>query len=90
MRLALVGDIGGTNARFALWRNARLEAVRVLATADFATPELAVEYYGVARSCAGQRRCGLPACAGPVRASSSCSPTTTGGWGAGISVVPCS
>ncbi|WP_172399872.1 glucokinase, partial [Stutzerimonas stutzeri] len=45
MRLALVGDIGGTNARFALWRNARLESVRVLATADFASPELAVEYY---------------------------------------------
>lgn len=44
MRLALVGDIGGTNARFALWRDSRLESVRVLATADFATPELAVEY----------------------------------------------
>ncbi|PZR74284.1 MAG: glucokinase, partial [Stutzerimonas stutzeri] len=35
MRLALVGDIGGTNARFALWRDSRLESVRVLATADF-------------------------------------------------------
>lgn len=45
MKLALVGDIGGTNARFALWRAERLESVQVLATADFATPELAIEHY---------------------------------------------
>ena len=67
MRLALVGDIGGTNARFALWRNARLEAVRVLATADFATPELAVEYHrrrSVLRRAASVRPA---ACAGPVK-----------------------
>ena len=31
MKLALVGDIGGTNARFALWRDEQLEAVQVLA-----------------------------------------------------------
>lgn len=68
MRLALVGDIGGTNARFALWRNARLEAVRVLATADFATPELAVEYYLVSLGLApGSVGAACLACAGPVK-----------------------
>ncbi|MBT8766960.1 glucokinase [Metapseudomonas boanensis] len=45
MKLALVGDIGGTNARFALWRNETLESIRVLATADFASPEQAVSHY---------------------------------------------
>ena len=68
MRLALVGDIGGTNARFALWRNARLEAVRVLATADFATPELAVEYYLASLGLApGSVGAACLACAGPVK-----------------------
>ncbi|WP_278401084.1 glucokinase [Stutzerimonas kunmingensis] len=68
MRLALVGDIGGTNARFALWRNARLEAVRVLATADFATPELAVEYYlGSLGLAPGSVGAACLACAGPVK-----------------------
>ena len=38
MRLALVGDIGGTNARLALWRDSQLESVRVLPAADFETP----------------------------------------------------
>ncbi|MDE3737839.1 glucokinase [Pseudomonas resinovorans] len=45
MKLALVGDIGGTNARFALWRDEELESVRVLATADFAGPEQAISHY---------------------------------------------
>lgn len=45
MKLALVGDIGGTNARFALWRDEQLASVRVLATADFATPEQAIGRY---------------------------------------------
>ena len=45
MKLALVGDIGGTNARFALWRDEKLESVRVLATADFASPEQAIGHY---------------------------------------------
>ena len=45
MKLALVGDIGGTNARFALWENDQLRAVRVLATADFACPEDAIKLY---------------------------------------------
>ena len=31
----LVGDIGGTNARFALWRGQRLESIEVLACADY-------------------------------------------------------
>ncbi|MBL0952635.1 MAG: glucokinase [Pseudomonas sp.] len=67
MKLALVGDIGGTNARFALWRDDHLEAVQVLATADFPGPEQAIMAYLQAQ--------GLPlgaigsvclACAGPV------------------------
>ncbi|WP_312703578.1 glucokinase [Stutzerimonas nitrititolerans] len=45
MRTALVGDIGGTNARFALWRDQRLEAVRVLPTIDYARPEEAIRAY---------------------------------------------
>lgn len=45
MKLALVGDIGGTNARFALWDNEQLSSVRVLATADFACPQAAVRHY---------------------------------------------
>ncbi len=67
MKLALVGDIGGTNARFALWRDEQLQAVQVLATADFPGPEQAIVAYLHAQ--------GLPlgavdavclACAGPV------------------------
>ena len=45
MKLALVGDIGGTNARFALWENDQLRAISVLATADFACPEDAIALY---------------------------------------------
>ena len=45
MSLALVGDIGGTNARFALWRDGRLEAIEVFACADYACPEDAVRKY---------------------------------------------
>ncbi|TWC28187.1 glucokinase [Pseudomonas sp. SJZ079] len=67
MKLALVGDIGGTNARFALWRDEQLESVRVLATADYPGPEAAIRTY--------LAELGLPlgavdsvclACAGPV------------------------
>ena len=67
MKLALVGDIGGTNARFALWRDEQLESVRVLATADYPGPEAAIRAY--------LAELGLPlgavdsvclACAGPV------------------------
>ena len=45
MKLALVGDIGGTNARFALWENDQLRAVSVLAAADYACPEDAITVY---------------------------------------------
>lgn len=45
MKLALVGDIGGTNARFALWENDQLRSVSVLATADYACPEDAITVY---------------------------------------------
>jgi len=45
MKLALVGDIGFTNARFALWENDQLHSVRVLATADFACPQDAIKLY---------------------------------------------
>lgn len=45
MKLALVGDIGGTNARFALWKNQQLESIQVLPTADHASPEEAIGVY---------------------------------------------
>ncbi len=45
MKLALVGDIGGTNARFALWKDNGLDSVKVLATADHACPEDAIKVY---------------------------------------------
>ncbi|NBA94653.1 glucokinase [Pseudomonas sp. R5(2019)] len=45
MKLALVGDIGGTNARFALWEDDRMHSVRVFATADYTSPEQAIQAY---------------------------------------------
>lgn len=67
MSLALVGDIGGTNARFALWRDGRLEAIEVFACADYACPEDAVRKYlaqtGVALD---DITAVCLACAGPV------------------------
>ncbi|OKO46415.1 glucokinase [Pseudomonas sp. BTN1] len=45
MKLALVGDIGGTNARFALWRDQELHSIRVHATADHGSPEEAIKVY---------------------------------------------
>lgn len=45
MKRALVGDIGGTNARFALWQDGQLASVQVLATADFLSPEAAIGAY---------------------------------------------
>ncbi|WAH57812.1 glucokinase [Pseudomonas silvicola] len=45
MKLALVGDIGGTNARFALWENNDLHSVRVFPTADYTSPEQAIGVY---------------------------------------------
>ena len=76
MTLALVGDIGGTNARFALWRDSRLESVRVLATADFVTPETAVEYYLASLGLApGSVEAACLACAGPT-----CRTRSASGW----------
>lgn len=53
MKDLLVGDIGGTNARFALWRDNQLHEVKVFATADYTSPEQAIEAYlddqGIAR-----------------------------------------
>lgn len=67
MSLALVGDIGGTNARFALWRGQRLEAVRVLRTADHASPEDAVRaYLAEVGHAIGELGAVCLACAGPV------------------------
>jgi glucokinase len=45
MKLALVGDIGGTNARFALWEDEQLHSVRVFPTADYSSPEQAIALY---------------------------------------------
>ncbi|MFJ4141374.1 glucokinase [Pseudomonas sp. NPDC089734] len=45
MKLALVGDIGGTNARFAIWEDDRLHSIRVFPTIDYAGPEQAIEIY---------------------------------------------
>ncbi|TLX65172.1 glucokinase [Stutzerimonas nosocomialis] len=67
MSIALVGDIGGTNARFALWRDQRLESIRVLSTAAHANPEAAIRAYldEVGQSVDSLRAVCL-ACAGPV------------------------
>ncbi|MCP9338756.1 glucokinase [Stutzerimonas xanthomarina] len=64
---ALVGDIGGTNARFALWRNQQIESVRVLPTVDYPRPEDAIRAYlqGVGQSVEALQAVCL-ACAGPV------------------------
>lgn len=67
MKLALVGDIGGTNARFALWRDNRLESVQVLATADFPGVEQAILAYLAGLGLApGAVHAVCLACAGPV------------------------
>lgn len=67
MKRALVGDIGGTNARFALWEDNRMHAVQVFATADYTSPEQAIGAYladqGLAR---GELGAVCLAVAGPV------------------------
>lgn len=64
---ALVGDIGGTNARFGIWQNDRLTQVRVLPTADFPRPEDAIRRYldDIGESLDALTAVCL-ACAGPV------------------------
>ncbi|MFC3609620.1 glucokinase [Stutzerimonas tarimensis] len=68
MTLALVGDIGGTNARLALWRDSQLSAVRVLPTVDYATPADAIRTYlaGLNQPVEALDSVCL-ACAGPVQ-----------------------
>ncbi|MDE1196290.1 MAG: glucokinase [Pseudomonas sp.] len=45
MTLAMVGDIGGTNARFAIWEDDQLHSIRVFPTVDYASPEKALLIY---------------------------------------------
>lgn len=45
MTLAMVGDIGGTNARFAIWEDDQLHSIRVFPTVDYASPEKALLVY---------------------------------------------
>lgn len=67
MKVALVGDIGGTNARFALWRDDGLHAVQVFATADYSSPEQAIALYLAAQGIVrGELDAVCLAVAGPV------------------------
>ncbi|MFJ2547101.1 glucokinase [Pseudomonas sp. NPDC087612] len=67
MKRALVGDIGGTNARFALWEDNRMHAVQVFATADYTSPEQAIGAYLAAQGLArGELGAVCLAVAGPV------------------------
>ncbi|KJK18512.1 glucokinase [Pseudomonas sp. 2(2015)] len=67
MKRALVGDIGGTNARFALWQDNRMHAVQVFATADYTSPEQAIGAYLAAQGLArGELGAVCLAVAGPV------------------------
>ncbi len=67
MTRALVGDIGGTNARFALWQDNDLVSVQVLATADYPGPEQAIMAYLASLDlAAGAIDAVCLACAGPV------------------------
>jgi len=67
MKLALVGDIGGTNARFALWRDQQLESVRVMPTAEYADLEGAIcAYLAEQQLPVGAVTSVCLACAGPV------------------------
>lgn len=67
MGTGLVGDIGGTNARFALWEAGHLRAIQVLATADFPSLEQALRYYLQGQGIQPEQLEALClACAGPV------------------------
>ncbi|MBV6287254.1 glucokinase [Pseudomonas aegrilactucae] len=67
MKTALVGDIGGTNARFALWKDNRLHNVQVFPTADYTSPEQAISAYLSAQGLAkGELAAVCLAVAGPV------------------------
>lgn len=67
MKRALVGDIGGTNARFALWEHDRMHSVQVFATVDYTSPEQAIGAYLAAQGLArGDLGAVCLAVAGPV------------------------
>jgi glucokinase len=67
MEVALIGDIGGTNARFALLRNGKPVDVRVLPVADYPSLESAAKAYlaGLDKSVSRPRHAALDV-AGPV------------------------
>jgi glucokinase len=68
MRLSLIADIGGTNARFALWDGHQPNAVEVLAPDDFRTPADAVrEYLSRVGKSLDELDAVCLACAGPVQ-----------------------
>jgi len=79
VKAALVGDIGGTNARFALWKDNQLHNVQVFPTADYTSPEQAIGAYLSAQGLAGvswrQSAWRWP---GRSAVTSSASPTATG------------
>jgi len=62
----LIADIGGTNARFAIAREGRVEALRVLATADFPTVQDAARAFLAGVPDIGAVRRGAFDVAGPV------------------------
>jgi glucokinase len=68
--LAVVGDIGGTNARFALVRpgdgRPEIEACRSYLCRDYASPEAALDNYLQAHSAHGRPSAVVLAVAGPV------------------------
>ncbi|WP_119167856.1 glucokinase [Algihabitans albus] len=72
----LIGDIGGTNARFALVRDSGVETLERLSVAAFAKPEAALAK--VLAEVEGPVRFGLLAVAGPV--SQSGAELTNAGW----------
>lgn len=67
VKLALIGDIGGTHVRFALWRDGRPDALRVLATGDYPGPEEAIRaYFAELDLPLAALEVACLACAGPV------------------------
>jgi glucokinase len=65
---ALIGDIGATNARFALVRDGKAEAIEILSVGDYPSLEAAIEAYLAmqAPSALEKPRRGALAVAGPV------------------------
>ena len=65
MRPALIGDIGGTHARFALARNGGFDAVKVFNVGDYPSPQAAIEDYLAGTGGTDRPRIGAIALAGP-------------------------